>query len=665
MALGDKNFERINDNLRKMFKGGATREQIDRYVAAEGVTAAEIKGFNVKKEAPLTGGEKVQALGERALTGATLGLSGAISPAIGAVMGEVGERFLGFPEKTFKQRFQEERQEFKERQRKLSEERPKTAIATEILGGLVTGAPVLRGLSAVGRVGARAVAPKLATALARKGALPAVGRAAGTGFGFGGTYGGGTATSEVLAGEKPITEIPKRALSSAFLGMLAGGGLSGAGQILGAVGKPLVRQFGRKRAIKSLAERAGREQLEKSVAQQKPLLDIGDKRIIDIAERASAVSDSGKDIVINRAIKQLEAQPQRLVSKIDDVFSAKTSLQNLDELTTKFAPLKKELYDKAYKSPIDTTKAESINKLKSILKRDIFKDASKELKDAAKVTGEIIPENLSDINNTQNLDLLKRGIDTLIDKETERVTGALSNKGRLLVGLRKEFVNLIDDINPNYKLARKVASDEYGLKDAMREAKKIFKKRPEQIKKEFEGLADAEKEAYLIGVKDELLDKISKAATSKERSVAESVFKFSEDFRLRQQLEPILGKENFGKFMSFIDDEIRKGRTFKSVLSIGKRARAEELTMPKRIKGAVDAGFRAYDALTGKFVERKRADIARMLVEPEFLGRQLQTITPQQKRGLAQQLFDLRRGITKGQPARSLGQVIGTRIGGE
>jgi hypothetical protein len=687
MPLGDRDFNRITDNVKKMFDGGADRARVDAYVAAEGVTADEIKAFNLSQRTqqvldpnnittispegtaqvqtkkqfkkglpqPLTPAEKIEALGERALTGATFGLGGAISPAIGAAAGELFELFGKAEPKTFKERFKEQREEFKLRKQKLEKEKPITAIGTEIAGGLLTGGALARGLATVARPAVRAVAPPIARLLAGKGAIPAVGRAIGTGAGFGGAFGGGTALSEVIAGEQPVAEIPKRALKAGTIGAVAGGALSGAGQVIGGVGKVLARQFGGKRAIKSLAERAGREQLEKSVATRQPLLDIGDKRIINIAERAAAISDGAKERVVNRAIQQLEAQPQRLASKIDDVFSAKSTLQNLDEVTAKYAPLKKELYNKAYQSPIDVAaKTGSINKIGELLKRPIFKDASKELKDISKVTGELIPENLIDDINTKNLDLLKRGIDTLIEKETDRVTQTLSNKGRLLTGLRKEFVDLIDDINPNYKLARKVASDEFGIKNAMREAKKVFKKRPEQIKREFDALADAEKEAYLIGVKDELPDKISRAATSKERRVAENVFKFSEDFKLRQQLEPILGKENFGKFMNFINDEVRKGRTFKSVLSIGKKTKVEELTMPRRIRGFIDAAFRGYDALTGKFVEQKRADIARALVEPEFLRQQLQRI-PVRRQGVLGR-------ILTGQPARAIGQLSGTNM---
>ncbi len=519
----------------------------------------------------------------------------------------------------------------------------------------MTGGALARGLSAVAKPAIRAISPPVSRFLAGKGALPAVARATGTGAGFGGAFGAGTALSEAIAGEKPITEVPRRALRAGTIGAVLGGGLSGAGQTIGGIGRVFARQFGGKRAIKSLAERAGREQLEKSVQLQKPLLDIGDRRIIDLAERSAAVSDGAKETVVNRALQQLEAQPQRLASKIDDVFSAKTSLQNLDELTAKFAPMKKELYQKAFQSPIDTNKTQSINRLKELMRRPaIGEDASKALRKSARASGEIIPDDLTTDLRTENLDKLKRGLDKLIDRETDNITGKVSSDGLELVKLRREFVDLIDDINPNYKLARKIASDEFGIKNAVREAKKIFRKRPEQIKKEFDALADAEKEAYLIGVKDELIDKISKAATSKERSVAESVFKFSEDFRLRQQLEPILGKDNFGKFMNFVNDEIRKGRTFKAVLGIGRKARAEELTMQKRIRGFADAAFRGYDALTGKFVEAKRADIARALVDPEFLQRELQRIPVRRQRALSRVLI--------GQPARALGQLSGTRL---
>jgi hypothetical protein len=60
-------------------------------------------------------------------------------------------------------------------------------------------------------------------------------------------------------------------------------------------------------------------------------------------------------------------------------------------------------------------------------------------------------------NSVQYLDILKRKLDDMIDKETNPITGKMSNEGRLVNEQRRKLVNELDKISPDYAKARELS----------------------------------------------------------------------------------------------------------------------------------------------------------------------------------------------------------------
>lgn len=56
--------------------------------------------------------------------------------------------------------------------------------------------------------------------------------------------------------------------------------------------------------------------------------------------------------------------------------------------------------------------------------------------------------------NMRTLNVVKKGLDAMVDESKDSVTGRLSEQGRAIDKVRSSFLQKLDDINPDYKAAR-------------------------------------------------------------------------------------------------------------------------------------------------------------------------------------------------------------------
>jgi hypothetical protein len=107
------------------------------------------------------------------------------------------------------------------------------------------------------------------------------------------------------------------------------------------------------------------------------------------------------------------------------------------------------------------------------------------------------------------LDQVKRGLDNLIEKETDAVTGKTTSLGRIYTQKKNEFLNALDKAVPDYELARGIYRGGAELKDAMRKGLNEFGKMDhEQVGKTVAKMSDAEKQAFRTGVARDLYGKV-------------------------------------------------------------------------------------------------------------------------------------------------------------
>ncbi len=107
------------------------------------------------------------------------------------------------------------------------------------------------------------------------------------------------------------------------------------------------------------------------------------------------------------------------------------------------------------------------------------------------------------------LDQVKRGLDNLIEKETDTLTGKTTSLGRIYTQKKSEFLKELDRAVPDYELARGIYAGGAQLKDAMRKGLNEFKSMDhEQVGKTVAKMSDAEKQAFRTGVARDLYGKV-------------------------------------------------------------------------------------------------------------------------------------------------------------
>ena len=121
---------------------------------------------------------------------------------------------------------------------------------------------------------------------------------------------------------------------------------------------------------------------------------------------------------------------------------------------------------------------------------------------------------LTKLPDVRTLDYIKRGIDASIESGF-RGQGMSTAEASALRGLRKEFVNAIDENVPAYRSARQEYAGDMEVIDAMRAGLADFGKLDsEQVVKMVAGMSKAEKEAFRTGVARGLYGKVMDPSTN-------------------------------------------------------------------------------------------------------------------------------------------------------
>ena len=438
-------------------------------------------------------------------------------------------------------------------QETFREKHPYASIAANIVGGVPTGF----GLAKAGAAVARKVAPKVLQK------VPNYLKAIGAGAGVGGAYGFG-------AGEGGFGE----RVESAGIG-------AGLGAGTGAVAYPLIRggqmvydkgrqlwqgRFAPKRAAKEVFAQAmvrdettpGRIKARlQELGPQATIADAGGENLLGAARAAASVPGKTK----NRATMLLDQRAEREVAdigvKIKQTLGPTDYHVAEDKFLNNLFERAKPLYERAYKAGKQIISP----KLESILKRPVMKKAMKEAAELAGIAGRRLaplhPPLTAQANlaieagkagrkaipkggiakgvSTEAIDDLKRGLDSMIDKETNALTGYLTKRGRAIKNLKNQMLREVDRLNPAYAKARKAYSGDAEVLEALREGRNFLKRDPEVIGKMLAGMSDAAKKAYRSGAARSLMDVVEKTP-----DMASAARRISGNTLIRRKLRAVM-----------------------------------------------------------------------------------------------------------------------------
>jgi len=400
----------------------------------------------------------------------------------------------------------------------FAKENPKTALAAEISGGLMTGisgGAKLGSTKAGAAFGGLSKPTQFATAGGASGAL----------------YGAGTAD-------------PDERLEGAAIGGGLGAAMGVALPVVGGIAKrgaakltrPIADAFTKTfrspktQAIKAIQRELERGNITREQA-RKRLAELGDEAIA-----AESLGEGGLDLLdrmVNtpgktaQAVKGVMAARQRQGVQQDRLIKELTELTGADgnfiDNYMALDKIRREAAEPLY-AAIREKQVPLTQNLKAILKTKSGKKAWKEAQNivADELDGQPLPKLLKVIDgedgkqiideglipDVRAWDYMKRGFDRVIESGTDPVTGKMNSKALSALKLKNKLLSELDEMVPEYKAARAQYAGDSANLSAMRQGKRVLRDDAEITARDLAKMSESEREAYVVGATKAIRDKI-------------------------------------------------------------------------------------------------------------------------------------------------------------
>jgi hypothetical protein len=163
-------------------------------------------------------------------------------------------------------------------------------------------------------------------------------------------------------------------------------------------------------------------------------------------------------------------------------------------------------YPKAYSMDVST------QPFRTYVDRPVFVKAYEEAQKRASVYGTPLPD-LDAIRNAQSvptdiLHQIKIGLDRVIDKETDAVTGKVSGYGRDVINVKNEFNDKIKALNDDYRKANAEFADASRIKNSFEMGQKYQQLDPKEAAANIKKMNPDEKEAFRLGMMADINDRV-------------------------------------------------------------------------------------------------------------------------------------------------------------
>ena len=503
----------------------------------------------------------------------------------------------------------------------------KTALISELAGGLLTGGGALVG-------GARAGLTNIGRMASQSTPLANLGRQALEGAKVGATYGGlyGVGSADPTEETSVIDSLAQRAISggvSGAVGGVLGGalplGIAGGKAVIGGT-KDLAAQAGllgkgiQQRADENfvkakLAENIGQDaddiaklQAPATQAREKVIADIGENTK-DMAYAVQAVGSKEKTKVTEQLEERMLNQSTRIVNTLKDLTGLQTAKTG-DEFVEEIVKRQKDKTNLAYKEAYTPDNNITADKFKDFILGDKFLELSQPLQKTKSAfrrnprddfngttfekirddvkKGIIKEEDLKNIElSTSYLHKIKQGLDDVVGEKTPSVvlgkeTKKKSNEYADVVAFKNSFDSIIKNNNSTFKEVQKDFADEEAVKKAFNVGFNAQNTSIARLDKLTKKMLPEEKESFTNGVVSSI--------EIKSQQVAER-FNFANQVSGKQQIEHAIekaidNKENKKLFDTFIKSEKNMQDTYTKVIQ-GSPTTGRKESVDK-LKGAVD-----------------------------------------------------------------------------
>lgn len=420
--------------------------------------------------------------------------------------------------------YEQELTTVREKLKRVEKERPIASTAAEVTGSLAPlAASYVASLFSGGAAAPAAGAATAATA-ARVGSL--AGNIA-TGLGRGAAVGAGQGAVEgFLKGEEGFENRAQRSMSEAALGGIVGGTLGAAvpaaSSAFGSVfGAPTTRAQDR---VLGILEQEGLTPAQVSAQYAaRQAQGVKPEIIADLYPGSAVASESRRVLnvpgaprgeIAGQLVERMEGQGARMQEAFaKSVGTDKKFFPIIDDLEQARRVDATPLYQAAYVKPARNQTVDNI-----ILRApdDAFIEAQRAARYEGLIFPNIVAKNTEGVRTivgdytVKDADLLKRGLDRIIERETDNVTGKVSTEGGRAAKLKSELTTAVDQLAPEYGQARALWAGPSAVMDAMRAGQRLFNERAEVTARDIAKLNPSEKEGFLIGALDAVSQRIGR-----------------------------------------------------------------------------------------------------------------------------------------------------------
>ena len=340
------------------------------------------------------------------------------------------------------------------------------------------------------------------------------------------------------------------------------------------------------------------------------IADLG-KNLKDLAYSAYVVQSKAKGPTEQFLENRLIDQPNDIVRGLVDKAGLAKNVNGYEYLTAlaeNQSSAAQAAYPQAYKLAIDA------NPFRTYVDRPVFLKAYEELVDRAGVYGETLPD-LSVIKNAQSvptniLHQIKMGLDRVINKNTDAVTGKVTLYGTDVIKVKNEFNDLIKANNPDYAKANAEFADYATIQKAFQLGQKYQSVDVKEAAAKLKAFNAAEKESFRLGM---MADINQRLGDFKSGDFSRQVFKSdNQKLLVRYAFDD---QQKYNEFSQYVKALGEQSKTAKTVL--GGSPTAGRLATQEQ---AGDIAQMAQSAATGNLTGLVMAGAKSMLSKAKGIG---------------------------------------------
>lgn len=557
---------------------------------------------------------------------------------------------------------------------------PKTSTALQIGGGIVGGAPMAA-------VAAPAVVGAAPASLAMRAAA-----GAGAGVLAGGVEGAVSGYGAGQGDTRMQSAVERGLMGAAFGGVIGGAApLASAGirnaveLIKGRDVNVIASQFNisrdAARVVKAAIENddmAAAQAALRRAGSDAMLADAspGASQLLDTAMTAGGAANRiGREAVETRAVLANENLTRSLDNILGPVDGVRAATREISQRT---AGLRQQAYDRAYNTAINYAD-DAGRRIEGVLAKvpsRTLQAAVNEANDAMRAAGvtnrQIMAEIADDgavifreMPNVQQLDELKKALQSIARNETDAMTGKVTSAGMRANGLARELADALGEAVPQYRTAVRLGGDKIAEQNALELGRKLLLSGTtrESVADTMQGASQEAKQAAARGLRgyiDETLANVQAALTgfdpNNPTAAAEAVklVKQLSSRANREKVELVLGKSRAEALFKQLDEAGAQLATRAAVAR--NSATASRLAGQQMVADITDPGA------LGSLMSGEPGQAARKVVQL-FTGQGGEAVTARK-----QQLYaEIAQALTgmRGQQAQDALQIVERAIAGQ